>query len=560
MGLTRGHSYFCFSLMACFEGLWFLFGSTGGQLELAKSVAGSTNDRDGESANQSSGITAALNDFIFDGNGQTIDGNSQTIDADSMLHVRSSLDHVASHSDPLCRMCGEVIYGVVCDGPLSQRVHYGCAQLQCKAIRSTAENRFNQRTKQREHTERWDKIRCRKQKRRWHRQPLFASGRDSASGSTQGGSAKAQAPANPFTMFPQNRQEEAGSHNGDRESHWFGMTPSSPSAVTCFASVRKMLSDALIARQLRLDEAIAAAAAEEVLHWCPDPDETEHRESCSRSLCKVWEGVLAGASEWFHRLSLSCSSFDTTPKKYSKKLLQQGSRGAHLARIAAAKRGAKLVKWKDVRRQCINSSICSQVWSTIVTTLDRMAKTMCSVRDTLCSWWPGIPSRPSSSHYGKNASVAMQRCQRTTHRLAQGAFFVCCWHRLLHAIMFACALLMAQHCFPTALALPLGYLFVKGLTLRSDRCHTTQCRVMTASAVAIISGLIFGIVWAVAGLVFLSTCPRTWLWWPVARMLKRPASCDAATYASRKIVIKRPAHAKQSVEKRKSQEVEHVER
>ena len=170
-------------------------------------------------------------------------------------------------------------------------------------------------------------------------------------------------------------------------------------------------------------------------------------------------------------------------KRQGKKLIQQGSRGAHLARMAAAKRGVKLAEWHRVK-----------------------------------------------AHRRQHAVII--DFHRDDQTFCNGA-------RARHMIMFILCLTFTQYCLPQAIALVMSYIIVKMWTLSSRRGHSTHCRGATLCAATAITSFVLGSFWAVTVFGSVLLCPDSWLWWPETRYrirgktkpiaFKRPSSCDTTT-------------------------------
>ena len=172
-------------------------------------------------------------------------------------------------SNSVCQICSDVIYGCVCDGPVSHQVHYGCALLEMESITNAQQRQFEQRAKRLQHAQRWHEMRNK-----------------NAS----------------YSTVQARIQEQNTDVQGRPSDPAYKILPSIVSAAQAFRRPVHGPRDGTPLRQ-------------------------------SSSSARPWR----------------CSRDTVQTKRQGKKIIQQGSRGAHLARMAAAKRGVKLAEWHRVK-------------------------------------------------------------------------------------------------------------------------------------------------------------------------------------------------------------------
>ena len=118
---------------------------------------------------------------------------------------------------------------------------------------------------------------------------------------------------------------------------------------------------------------------------------------------------------------------DVAHGRREKRLVQQGSRGAHLARMTAARRGVRLCKWSHVRRHraahrwahgsTLGSSLI-YVFSLVATVYKGTCSMMRGLARFACGLWQGEPLRRDTSTDGLRSSAAARRVRSDAYELA----------------------------------------------------------------------------------------------------------------------------------------------
>ena len=432
----------------------------------------------------------------------------------------------------LCQLCAESIEGVVCCGPLTGQVHYGCALNEQDVLDSGWQKRHERRRAQKVHHETWDHIRA-KSPRHVKRRPDAVSRPEprpeSATVNVQAASQQGRRHAPGRTSEQRPRSSEASCWG------WFSTT---------LAGLPWNLHAA--APQDDAAEETAALAEKELLHGGAGCTEGVHAQTC-----QAW---LDSWPQWWHE--------DTTTKCHHRKLKQQGSRGAHLARMAAGRRGVRLAKWSRVRQHraahsLVHTSAIAKAFCSLGAKASCLVEGACqaaaSIWERMCFWRRAAPTgnnittaRPASEQRAfRQWSLRVRHAWPTMARTGQ---------RLLHFSVFTSLLWASYGCLGSCLAVSMAYGVVQATSARQPRCHSGNCRVTTAVAVALGTGASLGCIWALGLATLLLVCPRRFLWWPpgvrkrpaadaAGQVLKRPAAASFRTVASaiHRTTLKRPA-------------------
>ena len=281
-----------------------------------------------------------------------------------------------------CGLCGVDISGVVCHTPSWGVLHFGCAVAERESMLRARDARYMKRCRRERHNEFWQAARARKRPQQRPCQPTASRVESDA----------VHAPP---------RAMARGS------SCWGGLcmqivSLSSLAARSCldrFASWRRMLASGGAARRREAAEKAAAQAERELLGW----------DACN---------AAHGSAGFLSTVANKCLSFFqgcmaptrheepvVTMPRCGKRLLQQGSRGAHLARMSAAKRGVRLQRWSRVRRhraahQWAHTGAFASGLSFACTVAARACESVCSGWRFLCNSVRSVWKREPCSRHG----------------------------------------------------------------------------------------------------------------------------------------------------------------
>jgi len=239
-----------------------------------------------------------------------------------------------------------------------------------------------------------------------------------------------------------------------------------------------------------------------------------------------------------------------------RRTIQKGSRGAHLARMAAVKRGVTLATWRSVReaRKAHTWESSSRFKRALVTVvavgqhIGQAARKLANCITAVCS-----------NHGGGGCMQQDTPCQHAralAYKLARKVSIICSKRRqkrALHAAMFGATLAATHTLVPAGVALAAAYLLVKIAAGSGADSHGTDCRGATAATVTLGAGVGVGVGWGLLGGLLVALCPRSCLWWPAMKRpaatlqkpcSKRPAATmsSSSPVASRgRLLLKRPA-------------------
>ena len=403
-----------------------------------------------------------------------------------------------------CMICGLNIYGVVCCGPLTAQVHYACAVSQQQELADSRIKRYLKRCRRASHLERWENQRAKKLKR-------------------------AREPRSGVYLTPEITPECKATVDtpGCLHAAWQSMA-TLVNAVS-FRTLREAgvaglayVQDAANAWLHNDAEVLAANAAESLLD--PGLHRRGHGSSGSK-LEGLWQTCIGMLQNCFRSvLTLVARPAHTTfLVRRRRKLLQQGSRGAHLARMAAVRRGVSLSNWSKVRCHRVahhwaNSSFINRslanICQSMLSVVAHMASAWCHL------WRPALSGARSDT---ANANIPLQLQSRT---LARAYSKELCSQRfrkrLLHTGLFM-LLVQIFHCaLPMWISMTIAYALVKIIAIRSRIAHGAGCRTATSTAIAV-GVFSMGHVAVLGGILFALLLPRCLLWWPAP---KRPAAVD----------------------------------
>ena len=417
----------------------------------------------------------------------------------------------------LCQLCGTSIQGVICAGPLTGQVHYGCALLEQDDLGSGWQKRHERRRAQKMHQERWEKIRPKRSKK-------YAKQKRPPPDTSKPASMPASAPG-----------AVASSCVGEVLAHlWQLRLPMLP---VCLAGSVGAVLESGRAAIAGIQQHCATHLAEQLERALPG--QTEAQLPCGAFL-----HFLAEAG---HKI-YSCLFPDHASGRYAKMLrpatraIQKGSRGAHLARIAAARRGVRLTRWSEVRQarrehtwenSCCFNAAFTQMLALGLRGALALEKAAIAVTSSFATNAPTLDrhSAPQPRHHNQARSLAHACAQQACSKQVQ--------QRVLQVCLFVCVAGASHNCMPSCCALLLAYAAVRGVAAAGMAAHSPnveECRRATAAGVAIGTGLALGAGWALLGVALAPVLPHECLWWP-PRCLKRPASNTGGP------ALKRPAGA-----------------
>ena len=228
-----------------------------------------------------------------------------------------------------CSICGEVVRGVVCRIPAdvyassTTIVHFGCAVGEHERVLTSRRKLYLKRCRRKLHRERWETVRAKK---------------------------KAKQGAKKVTSDA----PEATHAHRPVHSKWGQLQGESSCLQGLYKYIWDKGSSCLEALKSWAEKAAAKSAKQSLVCFASDVVLGSARS-------------LGGAADKCQRFVASLvavgfgDSVDCAQKPYRKPLVQQGSRGAGLARVAAARRGVRLAR-------------CVKIWDAIV--LQKTQKTM----------------------------------------------------------------------------------------------------------------------------------------------------------------------------------------
>ncbi len=417
-----------------------------------------------------------------------------------------------------CEICGKGILGVAYASPCSDIAHHGCALTQQEGLLQIRERRHRTRCRQQQHKERWAAVRQRRRQKQ--------------------GPDKSQ-------VQPQNAKDtlleipvhgvvvEQGSCWGGFSKWLLALGRSAGKFIRQhrWKSSWEVLGQAAASRELASAEKAASEAERELLGIGASSrlaaDACPWVAVCWDALLKAVAGLCQKIqSFWREAWPWRCAA--GVPKRRCRKLVQQGSRGAHLARMAAARRGVQLARWPRVRRdraahQWAQSSAPRSGLTYAFSIALCAARQVCNVMQWLADARDWLLRREPPKARGADPLAQQRRGRLLAYDFARQVAPTRLLHRGCHACAFAGVLAVLKFCTPRCVAALCAYVVVKGIAARSPASHSANCRPATALGVAVGSGVSLGWRWMLLGTVVVLLLPRSCLWWP-PRPLKRPSS------------------------------------
>ena len=428
----------------------------------------------------------------------------------------------------ICELCGLSIQGIICSGPSMRQVHYGCALREECRLEAAWQKRHDRRRAQQMHKERWESLRPKRSpKRARATKPYPATSKP--------------ARKEPLPPEPTHTSCFGGCFGGVLASIW-QLLPSTPLApVTRSAQVA---SDAFQRFVAGAQQACAIQLAERAEYELVEGADAKPYASLSR--------FLVGAGSKICSFLLPFASWESQEDRgHTTRMIQKGSRGAHLSRMAAARRGALLMRWGLVRQRrrehtwqrssCLRDALCKAF--ALAMQMAQVAQHIVAKVASACM--PQLERQDKGDPPGFAAAL---RARRLAHAGANWALpgkssWACLWHRCVHSVLFVAVLSFLHNLLPAWAALGAAYFLVHCAARRSAQAHRQGCRWATASTVAIGAGICLGALWSAFGAAIAFLIPSTWLWWPPS-LRKRPASTLPGP------VLKKPALAISSTLKR----------
>ena len=340
--------------------------------------------------------------------------------------VTTSTESEQAHT---CTICGQAVIGVVFDSPWSGLAHYRCAAAEYELLLWSRERRHLRRCRQKVHKERWEDARTKRKPKQRFGLPMATT-----------------PPPNPGQLP--------------------SCMPITCSVVTTAASMANvwtafrtclptlpnftfhLLSDLVATGFRRARSSIAwheRSSCREVLKWWAEGVQREATEEAAAEAAKELLGFgdsEAASKNSFlvilrrkgRRLLASfiarrfADAADVAHgRRREKRLVQQGSRGAHLARMTAVRRGVRLCKWSHVRRHraahrwvhgsTLGSSLI-YVFSLVATVYKGTCSMMRGLARFACGLWQGEPLRRDTSTDGLRSSAAARRVRSDAYELA----------------------------------------------------------------------------------------------------------------------------------------------
>jgi len=225
-----------------------------------------------------------------------------------------------------CSICGKVVLGRACSSPTSGILHFGCAAAARKQILLAREAKYLRQRRRKQHQERWEAARARRKPKQQPQSSMAAS--------VELDLAKAS---------PERKMEEDSCQGGLYKLIGAVSSWAADFQLDVCMSRRQMLKS--WAREVQREEAEEASAeAVRELLGCGEADAAFDDSGFLGPVAKKCRRLFA---------SLVAAGFaeaaDVTQTRRKKRLVQQGSRGAHLARMTAARRGVRICEWSLVR-------------------------------------------------------------------------------------------------------------------------------------------------------------------------------------------------------------------
>ena len=235
-----------------------------------------------------------------------------------------------------CSICGELVRGVACRIPAdvytssTTLVHFGCAAGEHERVLASRRKLYLKRCRRKLHRERWEIVRAKKKAK--HRARAVTSD------------------------APESTHAHRSAHAECGE-----LKRESPCLQGLYKYIWDKGSSCLEALKSWAEKAAAKGAKQSL--GCSAPTAVSDND-CS----------LGGAADRCQRFVVSLmaavgfgDSMDCAQKPYKKPLVQQGSRGAALARVAAARRGVRLAR-------CVKNIGCSSFFHTTHTTIQHCSE------------------------------------------------------------------------------------------------------------------------------------------------------------------------------------------
>ena len=247
-----------------------------------------------------------------------------------------TLEHVieappAEESDKqpcACSNCGEVVLGVACRVPMSGLLHFGCAVAERKRMLLAREAKYLKQRRRELHQERWEAIRPRKKPKRRPRSSMACS-----------------AAVNLVETSTGRKMEEESCQGLLYKLIGAASSWAAHFRLDAFMSYHQMLKSWAGRVQREEAEETSTEAAKELL-GCGEAETVFYDNGvlgCVAKTCRRLFASLVAAA--------TAEAVEITKTRRRKRQVQRGSRGAHLARMAAAQRGVRLCRWSLVRQR-----------------------------------------------------------------------------------------------------------------------------------------------------------------------------------------------------------------
>jgi len=323
--------------------------------------------------------------------------------------VTTSTESEQAH---ICTICDQAVIGVVFDSPWSGLAHYRCAAAEYELLLWSRERRHLRRDRQKVHKERWEDARTK-------RKPKPGFGMPAAT------TPSPNPPQLPSCMPTTCSVVTAAASMASGWTAFREWLPTLPN------SAFYLLSDLVAAGFRRGRSAIAALRQREAMALAKKAElDLLHEEQQSlratpqdygflyKKSNACWSTAVVSTSAckcWNFLWSLLEPPGDDTHDRRRKRLVQQGSRGAGLARIAAARRGVKLTRWSRVRRNravhaWASSSCLRNACSTAVSLAMAAAEGASKAMERLTAAWGwGRCAKVSKDALSSEDPVARQR-------------------------------------------------------------------------------------------------------------------------------------------------------
>ena len=359
-------------------------------------------------------------------------------EAREMVVLHMATTSTENEQANICTICGQAVLGVEFESPWSGPAHYGCAAAEYEYLLWSRERRRLRRDRQKAHKERWEDVRAK-------RKPKQGFGLLVAT-TPSSNPPPPQLPSCMSTTYSLVTATASMTNAWTAFRQWL---PTLPSSTFYFlkdlvaTGFRRGRSAIAVLRQ-REARALAKEAELDLLS-----DEQESLRAVPQDygvFHKVRNAFWSTAV--FHTAACKCWKFlrsfleparDDTQHLRCKRLVQQGARGAGVARIAAARRGVRLARWTCVRRNravhtWTSSSCLRSAWSTAVRFTMAAVEGAGKATDRLnaaCGW--GCCAELSKEALSSEDSVARQRQGRCVafdigKQVFQHAMCVACRH------------------------------------------------------------------------------------------------------------------------------------